>query len=303
MSTRAAPLFERGYRIVPGGGAAAEDGDGFAAKRFEIDVVIGMGGKIGHQGAIDEIRPEHATGSGPAGRKNDPPRQQASTCPVFIERGPHEAACWFERLQRDAVPDRQGQHLLQPGEILDPGAIMDLVERLPGIGAVFCLVPGTEGEGGNAEGGAGQTSWASAACPCARRSAKVLPDPARERSTTAILRIAFEHQAAGGGDAVHAGADDEDIQDRLAGCILDFRRPIRCRHAQNLQIARHGPLVVCEPRHIDAVNLAQVSGPLVHGSNEAAGFLYPQRGGFCIRLLSAARWIYQGYFSSNQFPE
>ena len=155
VDARSTP-FKRGCCIVPGGGAAAEYGDGFAAKCYKIDVVIGMGGKIGHQSAIDEIRPEYATGSCTAGRQNDPPRQYVSTYPAFIQHGPNEGSCGFECFQRSPMPDWQSQHFLQPGQILNPGPIMNLVKRFPGIDAVFRLIPGTKGERGNAEGGARQ---------------------------------------------------------------------------------------------------------------------------------------------------
>src|SRR5881227_1581359 len=112
--------------------------------------------KIGHQSAIDEIRPEYATGSCTAGRQNDPPRQYVSTYPAFIQHGPNEGSCGFECFQRSPMPDWQSQHFLQPGQILNPGPIMNLVKRFPGIDAVFRLIPGTKGERGNAEGGARQ---------------------------------------------------------------------------------------------------------------------------------------------------
>ena len=155
VDARGAP-FKCGCCIVPGGGAAAEYGDGFAAKRFEIDVVIGMGSKVGHQSAIDEVRPENATGPCTAGRQNDAPRQYFSTRSAFIQHGPHETSCRFERFQRSPVADRQGQHFLQPGQILNPGPIINLVKRFPGIETVFRLIPGTKGERGNTEGGARQ---------------------------------------------------------------------------------------------------------------------------------------------------
>ena len=130
VDTRRTP-FERGGCIVPCGGAAAEHGDGFAAQRVEIDLVIGVRGKVGRQCAIDEVRPEVTTGAGTAGRQNDAPRQYFSTRSVFVQYGLYESAGRFERFQRNAVADGQRQHLLQPGQIFNPGPDYKSCKALP----------------------------------------------------------------------------------------------------------------------------------------------------------------------------
>ncbi|WP_334490265.1 hypothetical protein [Bradyrhizobium algeriense] len=66
----------------------------------------------------------------------------------------------------------------------------------------------------------------------------------------------------------------------MAGGILDFGRPIRRRYTQNFQVSRDGTLVQCDPHQIDAINLAQMSGPIVHGSNEVQDFLSARSGFF-----------------------
>jgi hypothetical protein len=38
--------------------------------------------------------------------------------------------------------------------------------------------------------------------------------------------------------------------------------------------------VQCEPRQIDTIKLAQMSGPTVHGSNDVQNFLSPRRFAF-----------------------
>jgi len=76
MSTRAAPLSARSphcSRRRP----RREYGDRFAGKRFKSIVVIGMGGKIGHQRAIDVVGQKTPPAPAAGGRKNDPSCQDA----------------------------------------------------------------------------------------------------------------------------------------------------------------------------------------------------------------------------------
>jgi len=77
----------------------------------------------------------------------------------------------------------------------------------------------------------------------------------------------------------------------LAGSILDFSWPIRRRYTQNFQVSRNCTLVQCEPRQIDAINLAQISDPMVHGSNEVQTFL-SARGEFAFGCLQKHAGMY-----------
>ena len=128
----------------------------------------------------------------------------------------------------DLMLHRQAQNALQPAQVIDPEGVLDLVERLPGVGSEGSLVPGTKAQRRDAE------RWTRQRL---RRSQSVHacegePGPfiARRRAfENAHVAHALEDERGGRGNPVHAGSHDQHVGHGFAVRRQDVRGPVGSR--------------------------------------------------------------------------
>ena len=220
--------LERGAGIVDGGRQHAQDADPLAREPGEVDVLQRMEYATLADGILGiergERGPAEAAGTVAAVGQDDLAGVDGL---AGRQRRAQEVAGGFDLQQVDAVLDLQADGLAHPQEIGQPVETGDLVELLPPLGPVLRLVPGAEGEGGDAEVGAGQVLGRAQD----RHARRGVPRP------LAAMGLALDdpdvadslaQQAVAHGLAAHAGAHHQHVEGRLAVGPGASGHPVRC---------------------------------------------------------------------------
>ena len=133
---------------------------------------------------------------------------------------------------------RQGQHRLQPAQVILPQLIGDFVQRLPIRRAKARLVIGPIGQRGDAE------AWAWQRLGRAQHLHLGIGHPGAFLARLAVIEHgdivdAAQLERAGGGDAIHACPHHQHIQ----RAILARRQPGLCRQAEHVEVSPDGRLM------------------------------------------------------------
>ncbi len=230
------PRFQRAGGVVEGGGSQADGGDVLALERGEVDSVGSMAdeaAEIGREGRGD-------AGLGlplPAGRQDQLARRGGLGAPVCMAKLQVEPVRRRpDRSQLDAILHRQGQHLPVPDQIVHPHRARDLAESFPSHRAMLRLIPGAEGQVGDAEYRPGQVVRA------AQRVHAGIGDPRAFAPRLGFIQHpqALDPLAAEGkahDQAEHAAAGDDHVADQPAIGGARLRHPALRRVVQQPQIA------------------------------------------------------------------
>jgi hypothetical protein len=144
-----------------------------------------------------------------------------------------------------AVQHRQCEHAAVPAQVLHPLQARDLVERVPLGAPELRLEPGAKGERRDAERGAGELlRTAQRFHPRGRRPWAF---EAGRRFVQRDDRHAAMNERRGAGQAGHPGADDRDVEHRLAG-VLAHRGPARRGQLQERELVGEARLEGCVVR-------------------------------------------------------
>lgn len=206
--------FQRGGGRIHGRRARADHAHPFARQRAVVHRIGRMRPPAARQ-AVRERRHGRAAQAVTAGGQHHAARQHALPGCVRCVEGQLDRTVGARLHGPDVmcVADLQLQHAAVPAQVVHPLQARDLVERLPGIGAELRLEPGTEGQRGQAQCGAGQLLG---------RAQRFHAGGGRPRAFVALGRAVEHHRADAEmlerrrrDHARHASADDGDVQHGL----------------------------------------------------------------------------------------